>query len=94
MTAEELKKVEEIVNQQIDAARDVHTDVMSLDEAKKTGAMALFDEKYGEKVRVVSMGDFSRELCGGTHVKNTAQDQELSKILELRVGRSGRRKTY
>ena len=91
MTAEELKKVEEIVNQQIDAALDVHTDVMSLDEAKKTGAMALFDEKYGEKVRVVSMGDFSRELCGGTHVKNTAQIKNFKILSESGVAAGVRR---
>ena len=72
MTTEEIRKVEEIVNQEIREGLFVQTDIMSLDDARRTGAMALFDEKYGEKVRVVSMGNFSRELCGGTHVKNTA----------------------
>ncbi|MFQ6808254.1 MAG: alanine--tRNA ligase [Blautia sp.] len=72
MTAEELAKVEEMVNDEIQAALPVVTDVMTIEEAKKTGAMALFGEKYGEKVRVVSMGDFSKELCGGTHVSNTS----------------------
>ena len=72
MTAEELAKVEEMVNDEIQAALPVVTDVMTIEEAKKTGAMARFGEKYGEKVRVVSMGDFSKELCGGTHVSNTS----------------------
>ena len=80
MTKEQLQAVEDLVNQEIEAALEVRTDIMSLSEAKKTGAMALFGEKYGEKVRVVSMGDFSKELCGGTHVKNTA-DIRLFKIL-------------
>ena len=71
MTAEELKKVEEIVNSKIEENMSVVTKVMTIEEAKKTGATALFGEKYGETVRVVQMGDFSTELCGGTHVSNT-----------------------
>lgn len=71
MTTKEIAKVEAIVNEQIANALPVKTQVMSIEDAKKTGAMALFGEKYGEKVRVVSMGDFSTELCGGTHVSNT-----------------------
>ena len=71
MTAEEIKKVEEIVNREIQSGLSVATEEMSQEEARKTGAMALFGEKYGEVVRVVKMGDFSIELCGGTHVKNT-----------------------
>ncbi|MBR3537938.1 MAG: alanine--tRNA ligase [Eubacterium sp.] len=71
MTAEEIAKVEEIVNKEISEDLPVVTKVMGLEDAKKTGAMALFGEKYGEEVRVVSMGDFSIELCGGTHVPHT-----------------------
>ncbi len=71
MTAEEIARVEALVNKEIGAALPVTTQIMNLEEAKKSGAMALFDEKYAENVRVVSMGDFSKELCGGTHVANT-----------------------
>lgn len=73
MTPEELRRVEEIINARIVAGATVTTDVMDQDAAKKKGAMALFGEKYPDKVRVVSMGDFSVELCGGTHLSNTGQ---------------------
>lgn len=68
----QLLDIERIVNQKIHANLKVTTNVMTIDDAKKAGALALFDEKYGETVRVVSMGDFSKELCGGTHVKETS----------------------
>jgi alanyl-tRNA synthetase len=80
MSEDELREVESIVNQQIFANTEVKTDVMDLDQALSTGAMALFGEKYGESVRVVSIPDFSRELCGGTHVKRTG-DIGLMKIV-------------
>lgn len=73
VTTEELIKAERIVNERIMKIYDVNTDVMTLDEAKRTGATALFDDKYGDSVRVVSVGDFSKEFCGGTHVKNSGE---------------------
>jgi len=71
MDADELAEVERLMNQEILSNVEVHTDVMDLDHALKTGAMALFGEKYGDKVRVVSIDGFSKELCGGTHVSRT-----------------------
>ena len=91
MTAEEIAKVEAIVNEQIALGTPVVTEVMSADEAKNSGAMALFGEKYGESVRVVSMGDFSKELCGGTHVSNTAEITAFKIISESGVAAGVRR---
>ncbi len=73
MTAEEILKVEELVNEEVLKASPVLTNIMSMNEAKSTGAMALFDEKYGDEVRVLTVGEFSKELCGGTHVKNSGE---------------------
>ena len=73
MTDEEILAVEEIVNDKIRHFIPVTTKVMDIEDARKEGAMALFDEKYGDKVRVVSIGEFSREFCGGTHVSNAGQ---------------------
>ena len=73
VTAEELAEVEAWVNDKISRAIPRETKVMSVDDAKKAGAMALFGEKYGDEVRVVSMGDASVELCGGTHVNNLSE---------------------
>ncbi len=91
MTPEELAKVEELVNQEIAAALPVRTDIMSIEDAKKTGAMALFGEKYGDEVRVVSMGDFSKELCGGTHVGNTSQIATFKIVSEAGIAAGVRR---
>lgn len=91
MTKEELDKVESIVNAQIEASLPVVTKVMTIEEAKKTGAMALFGEKYGETVRVVSMGDFSTELCGGTHVENTGVIASFKILSEAGVAAGVRR---
>ena len=73
MTSEEIAKVEMLVNNEIMKAVNVDVKTMGIDEAQKQGAMALFGEKYGEEVRVVTVGDFSMELCGGTHVSNIGQ---------------------
>ena len=91
MTEEEIAKVEEIVNREIEAGLDVVTNEMSIEDAKKTGAMALFGEKYGEVVRVVQMGTFSSELCGGTHVSNTRNISAFKIISESGVAAGVRR---
>ena len=91
VTKEELEKIENIVNDEIMNNLEVETKVMSIDEARKTGAMALFGEKYGEKVRVVSIGDFSKEFCGGTHVKNTSSIMLFKIVSESGVAAGVRR---
>jgi len=91
MTPEELKEVERLVNEKIAEKIAVQTDIMTVEEAKRTGAMALFGEKYGEKVRVVSMGDFSKEFCGGTHVRNTGDISAFKIVSESGVAAGVRR---
>ncbi len=73
LSDEEKKKVEDIVNTKIKKGLDIKQDEMSVEEAKKQGAVGIFGDKYGEKVKVYSMGDYSKEICGGPHVKNTAE---------------------
>ena len=91
MTAEEIQATEDLVNKEIQAGLEVHTDIMDVEEAKKSGAMALFGEKYDQKVRVVSMGDFSKELCGGTHVKNTSSIMLFKIVSESGIAAGVRR---
>ncbi len=91
LTAEEIRKVEDIVNEMIGRDIPVTTDVMGIEEAKKSGAMALFGEKYGNTVRVVSMGDFSKELCGGTHVRHTGDIASFKILSESGVAAGVRR---
>ena len=90
-TGEEIRMVEDLVNQEIKAALPVVTEVMDVESAKKSGAMALFGEKYHGDVRVVSMGDFSKELCGGTHVKNTSEIGAFKIISESGIAAGVRR---
>lgn len=91
MTKEEIAKVEAIVNEEIMNNLPVVTKVMTIEEAKQSGAMALFGEKYGETVRVVSMGEFSRELCGGTHVENTGVISTFKILSEAGIAAGVRR---
>ena len=86
-----LKEIEEQVNRIILKAIPQTTEILSIDEAKQKGAMALFGEKYGEEVRVVSFGDFSIELCGGTHVKNTNEIGQFIILKESGVSAGVRR---
>ena len=91
MTPEEIKKVEDIVNEQIARCLPVRAENMPIEEARKTGAAALFGEKYGDIVRVVSMGEFSKEFCGGTHVENTGVITAFKIISETGVAAGVRR---
>lgn len=91
MSQEELDRVEKIVNEQISEGLDVVVKNMPIEEAKKTGAQALFGEKYGDIVRVVNMSDFSIEFCGGTHVKNTSEIMAFKIISETGVAAGVRR---
>lgn len=91
MTEEEIEKVETIVNEQIAKSIDVETKVLAIEDAKKTGAKALFNEKYGDTVRVVCMGDFSKEFCGGTHVSNTGLINSFKIVSEAGVAAGVRR---
>ena len=91
MTTEEIRKVEHLVNKVILDAMSVESREMPLEEAKKMGAMALFGEKYGDVVRVVSVGEFSREFCGGTHVDNTSKLGLFKIISESSVAAGVRR---
>ena len=73
MTKEQLQQVEDIVNEQIKRDLPVTCEEMTLEEAKESGAMGLFEIKYGEKVKVYKIGDFSKEICGGPHVSHTGE---------------------
>ena len=91
VSREELKQIEILVNQHIDYAHPVVTEIMDIESAKQQGAMALFGEKYADKVRVLSMGDFSKELCGGTHVANTRTIGQFKIISETGIAAGVRR---
>ncbi|NOT79506.1 MAG: alanine--tRNA ligase [Bacteriovoracaceae bacterium] len=91
MTKEEIEKVEDLVNQEISKAHRVEANIMNMEEAQKKGAMALFGEKYGNIVRVLSMGDFSTELCGGVHVHNTSDIGLITVLSESSLATGVRR---
>ena len=91
MTPEEIKKVEEIVNQKISETLHVRREVMAIEDAKKSGAIGLFEGKYGENVSVYSIGEFSKEICGGPHVKQTGEIGKFKIIKEEAVSAGIRR---
>lgn len=91
LTKDEIEKIEDKVNEYILAHADVGTSLLPVAEAKKIGAMAIFGEKYGDEVRVVTMGDISKEFCGGTHVKNTSHIGSFKVLSESSVGAGLRR---
>ena len=82
MTKEEIAQVEEFVNGAIKAGADVVMEEMSIEDAKASGATGLFESKYGERVKVYTIGEFSKEICGGPHAKNTAELGEFKIIKE------------
>ncbi len=91
LTPEQIERVEAMVNAEIGKSLPVDTEVMTIEQAKQSGAIALFDEKYGDSVRVVSMGDFSKEFCGGTHVANTSEVGSFRILSESAVAAGVRR---
>jgi alanyl-tRNA synthetase len=91
VTPEQLQQVERLVNQQIARQLPVTVDLMPLKQAADNGALAFFGEKYGELVKVYTIGDFSKEVCGGPHVDNTAKLGHFKIIKEESVGTGVRR---
>ena len=91
LSSSEIKTIEDLVNEEISAAHDVSAEIMPHKKALEKGAMALFGEKYGDEVRVLTMGSFSCELCGGTHVKNTSQIRAFKIVSESGVSSGVRR---
>ncbi len=91
VTPEEIKKVEEIVNEQIQKDLKVSVEEMTVEEAKKSGAIGLFENKYGDIVKVYTIGDFSKEICGGPHVEHTGQLGKFKIIKEEAVSAGVRR---
>lgn len=91
MSKDEIKKVEDLINGWISDRLEQHTEVMDVNEARSQGAMALFGEKYDEKVRVVSIGNISKELCGGTHIDNTSELRVAKIVSESAISAGSRR---